>query len=207
MLRWMSCAALAAWAMAVLPWDAAAQPAQSTFRCVGKDGRKYYGQTIPGQCVGQPVEEIDKHGNLIRRIENQSAEDRALKKAAEKKKAEEATAKKEEERRNRALLATYSSEKDIEEARTRALADNQQSMKEIEARIAQIKKRQGELAAEMEFYKKKPAPQKLQNDIKAAQVDLDAQQNLLEVKKKEVESINARYDEDKKRFQALTGHK
>jgi hypothetical protein len=56
----------------------------------------------------------------------------------------------------------------------------------------------------MEFYKKNPAPLKLQNDVKAAQVDLEAQQNLLEIKKKEVESINARYDEDKKRFAALT---
>jgi hypothetical protein len=203
----MCCAALAAGAMALAPSDATAQSAQSTFRCVGKDGKKYYGQTIPGQCIGQPVEEIDKHGNLIRRIENQSAEERALKKAADKKKSEEAAAKKEEDRRNRALLATYSSEKDIEEARARALADNQQSIKEIQGRIEQIKKHQAKLAQEMEFYKKNPAPQKLQSDIKQAQVDLDAQQNLLEVKKKEVESINARYDEDKKRFLALTGKK
>ncbi len=207
MLRTMSCAALAACAMILAPGEAAAQPAQTTFRCVGKDGKKYYGQTIPSQCVGQAVEEIDKHGNMIRRIENQSAEERALKKAADKKKSEEAAAKKEEERRNRALLATYSSEKDIEEARARALADNQQSIKEIEGRIEQIKKRQAQLAQEMEFYKKNPAPPKLQSDVKQAQVDLDSQQNLLEVKKKEVTSINARYDEDKKRFLTLTGKK
>jgi hypothetical protein len=202
----MCCAALAAGAMALATWDAAAQ-AQSTFRCVGKDGKKYYGQTIPGQCIGQPVEEIDKHGNLVRRIENQSAEERAAKKAADKKKSEEAAAKKEEDRRNRALLATYASEKDIEDARARALADNQQSIKDIQGRIEQIKKHQAKLAQEMEFYKKNPAPQKLQSDIKQAQVDLDAQQNLLEVKKKEIESINARYDDDKKRFLALTGKK
>jgi len=207
MLRRMSCATLAACALALLPSQAAAQSAQTTFRCTGKDGKKYYGQTIPGQCIGQPVEEIDKNGNLIRRIENQSAEDRALKKAADKKKSEEAAAKKEEDRRNRALLATYSSEKDIEEARARALTDNQQSIKEIQGRIDQIKKRQAQLAQEMEFYKKNPAPQKLQGDVKQAQTDLDAQQNLLEVKKKEVESINARYDEDKRRFLALTGKK
>lgn len=203
MLRTMS-AVLAGCAMLLAPWQAAAQ---STFRCTGKDGKKYYGQTIPNQCIGQSVEEIDKHGNLLRKIENQSAEDRALKKAAEKKKLEEATAKKEEERRNRALLATYSSEKDIEEARARALADNQQSIKEIQARIEQIRKRQAQLAQEMEFYKKNPAPQKLQSDVKQAQVDFDSQQTLLEVKKKEVESINARYDEDKKRFLTLTGKK
>jgi len=80
-------------------------------------------------------------------------------------------------------------------------------MKETTRRIEDIKKRQAALAGEMEFYKKNPAPAKLQNDVNSAQVDLEAQQNLLEIKKKEVESINARYDEDKKRFAALTGRK
>jgi hypothetical protein len=203
MLRTIS-AALAACTMVLAPWEAAAQ---STFRCVGKDGRKYYGQTIPNPCIGQTVEEINKQGILIRRIENQTAEEREAKKEADRKKREEADAKKEETRRNRALLATYTSEKDIEDARARSLADNEKSIKEIERRIGQIKKRQGELAQEMEFYKKKPAPQKLQNDIKAAQVDLDAQQKLLELKKKEIDSINERYDDDKKRFLLLTGKK
>ena len=202
MYRLTPCALLAG-ALIALPLAAAAQ----SFRCVGKDGKRYYGQTIPDQCVGQTVEQLDKQGMVVRRIENQSAEDRAQKKAAEKKKIEEAAVKKEDERRNRALLATYSSDKDIEDARSRALADNQQAMKETARRIEEIKKRQAALAGEMEFYKKNPAPAKLQNDVKSAQVDLEAQQNLLEIKKKEVESINARYDEDKKRFAALTGKK
>ena len=190
-------------AVIAIPLAAGAQ----SFRCVGKDGKKYYGQTIPNQCVGQTVEQLDQQGIVVRRIENQSAEDKALKKAEDKKKLEEAAAKKEEDRRNRALLATYSSEKDIEEARSRALADNQLALKDTARRIDEIKKRQQQLAGEMEFYKKNPAPPKLQADIKAAQTDLEAQQNLLEVKKKEVDSINARYDEDKKRFAALSGKK
>ena len=197
---------LAPWLACVLIAIPIAASAQS-FRCVGKDGKRYYGQTIPDQCIGQSVEQLDKQGIVVRRIENQSAEDRALKKADEKKKIEEAAAKKEEDRRNRALLATYSSEKDIEDARSRALAENQLAVKETTRRIEEIKKRQAQLAGEMEFYKKNPAPAKLQSDVKSAQVDLEAQQNLLEVKKKEVESINARYDEDKKRFAALTAKK
>ena len=203
-MRWFTpCAALAAGVLIAIPLAVNAQ----SFRCTGKDGKKYYGQTIPDQCVGRPVEQLDKQGVVVRRIENQSAEEKAIKKAEEKKKIEEAAAKKEEDRRNRALLATYSSEKDIEDARARALAENQLAMKDTTRRIEEIRKRQEKLAAEMEFYKKNPAPVKLQNEVKAAQVDLEAQQNLLEVKKKEVESINARYDEDKKRFAALTGKK
>jgi hypothetical protein len=203
MVRFMPCIALAAGALIAIPLAVNAQ----SYRCVGKDGKKYYGQTVPNQCIGQPVEQLDKQGMVVRRIENQSAENKALKKAEEKKKSEEAAIKKEEDRRNRALLATYSSEKDIEEARARSLTDNQLAMKDITRRIEEIKKRQAQLAGEMEFYKKNPAPLKLQNDVKAAQVDFDSQQNLLEVKKKEIDAINARYDEDKKRFAALTGKK
>ena len=129
MHRLTPCAVLAG-ALIAIPLAAEAQ----SFRCVGKDGKRYYGQTIPDQCIGQSVEQLDKHGMVVRRIENQSAEDRALRKAEEKKKIEEAATKKEEDRRNRALLATYSSEKDIEEARARALADNQQAMKAEPAR-------------------------------------------------------------------------
>ena len=202
MHRVTPCAILAG-ALIAIPFAADAQ----SFRCVGKDGKKYYGQTIPDQCVGQSVEQLDKQGMVVRRIENRTAEDKAAKKAEEKKKSEEAAAKKEDDRRNRALLATYSSDKDIEEARARALTENQLAMKDTARRIEEIKKRQAALAGEMEFYKKNPAPAKLQNDVKAAQIDLEAQQNLLEVKKKEVDSINARYDEDKKRFAALTGKK
>jgi hypothetical protein len=49
----------------------------------------------------------------------------------------------------------------------------------------------------------KPPP-KLVEDLRNSEVDLRAQEELLAVKKKEVEMINARYNEDKKRFIELT---
>ena len=27
-----------------------------TYRCTGKDGKKYYGQTLPQACLGRPIE-------------------------------------------------------------------------------------------------------------------------------------------------------
>jgi hypothetical protein len=188
--------------LAALPFAADAQ----SFRCVGKDGKKYYGATIPPQCVGMPIEQLNKQGLVTRRIDAQASEaDLKAKEADEKRKKEEAALAKDESRRNRALLATYTSERDIEEARVRALADNEKAVKEIELRVGNIKKRQSELGKELEFYKgKNQPPAKLQQDIKNSEIDLTAQQGLLEAKKKEVNTINARYDEDKKRFIELT---
>jgi hypothetical protein len=195
-------ALLAAAALAAAPLAAEAQ----SYRCVGKDGKKYYGQTIPRQCIGEPIEELSPQGVVIRRIDPQAtAAERAAKQAEEERRKKEAAAAKEDRRRAQALLATYTSEKDIEQARARALEDNQKQVKEIELRIAALQKRRAELKKETEFFqgKNKP-PAKLEQDIKNAEIDLKAQEGLLAAKKKEVESINARYDEDKKLYVELT---
>ena len=75
---------------------------------------------------------------------------------------------------------------------------------EAEIRIASIRKRQAEHEKELQFYKgKNEPPAKLRDDIKNAADELKAHEQLLELKKREVDSINARYDEDKKRYAAL----
>lgn len=199
--------ALLAAALVLAPLAADAQ--QTTYRCVGKDGKKYYGSTIPPQCVGQPIEQLNAQGAVIRRIEPQATEaQREAKEAEEKKKREQAAAAKDAARRNQALLATYSSEKDIEDARARALADNQKAVKEIEARIEQLQKRRAGYDKEMEFYKgKSKPPANLAEDVQNMEMDLKAQEGLLAAKKKEVDNINAKYDEDKKRYAELTRRK
>lgn len=202
---------LAAAMSALTAFEALAQArSQSlTYRCVGKDGKKYYGQTLPPECLGMPAEILNSRGLVIKRIDAQSdAEARAAKEAERKKKAEEENAQREERRRNRALFATYTSVDDIEKARQRALEENRKAVKQLEDEIGGIKKRQAAHVKEMEFYtgKNKP-PARLEQDIKNTEIDLNAHIGQIEAKKKEVDSINAKYDEDKKRFLELTGGK
>jgi len=198
-----------------------------SFRCTSKDGKKYYGSTVPPQCAGQVIEQLNSQGMVIRRIDPEGDEKaREAKEAEMARKREADAATKEDARRNRALLATYSSEKDIDEARARALAANDKQIQEIQGRIESIRKRRAGYAKEMEFYhdgapkavdakakSSKPAsparaakpPPKLVEDMQNTEVDLKAQEGLLAAKQKEVEAINLKYDEDKKRYQELTG--
>src|SRR5512134_2129431 len=120
-------AVFAAAALMLAPFVAHAQSSeQYTYRCKGTDGKKYYGQTMPQACLGQPVELINKQGLVVKRIDPQGDEKARLAKEAEaEKKREMEAAQKDAMRRNRALLATYTSEKDIEEARSRALREHQ----------------------------------------------------------------------------------
>ena len=191
-----------AFSLLALPFAAEAV----SYRCVGKDGKKYYGQSLPRECLGQPAEVLDTAGRVIKRIDPLASE--AERTAKEKEEAErkkrEAVAK-EEGRRNRALLATYTSAQDVESARARALRDNEGAVKEIEARIAALKKTQAELQKQAAAEDKKAPSPKLESDIKTNEFDLKTQSDALANKKKEVEAINARFDEDKKRYLELTG--
>ena len=172
-------------ALAALPFAAEAQ----SYRCVGTDGKKYYGQNVPPQCAGQPIEQLNAQGLVVKKIDAQATADARAKKEVEDadRKKREAVSK-EEGRRDRALLATYTSDKDIEDARSRALSGNREQVAESEAKIAALKKR---LASPAE------------KNNSSIDIDLKAQEGLLAVKRKEADTINARYDEDKKRFAEL----
>ena len=193
---------------AALALPLAAQ-AQTTYRCTGKDGKKYYGSTIPPQCYGRPVEQINAQGMVVKRIDPEGdAKERAEREANLAKKKEEDVASREETRRNRALLATYTSASDIEDARRRALSDNEKAVRDVESKIEALKKTRAKYDKELEFYADKKSgkaapPAKLAADIKNSEIDLKAQEDLLAAKRREVNVINAKYDEDKKRFAEL----
>lgn len=194
--------AVLAASLALLPFAADAQ----SYRCTGKDGKKYYGSAVPPQCLGQPVEQLNAQGLVVKRFDAAaSSAEREKKQAEDEERKKREVTSKEEGRRNRALLATYTNEKDIEDARARSLKDNEAAVKDIEKRIVGLKKRQDELKKELEFYsgKNKP-PAKLEQDIKSAEFDVKTQEDLLAAKKKEVEKINARFNDDKKRYNELT---
>src|SRR3989304_5073752 len=113
----------------------------------------------PPQCAGQPIELLNSQGVVVKRIDPQAdAEKKQLKEAEDAKKRQEDAALKERLRREKALLASYSSESDIEASRKRALLGNEKAIQEIDARMEGIKKRQAELAKELEFYKGKNKP-------------------------------------------------
>ena len=172
-------------AVAALPFAAEAQ----SYRCVGKDGKKYYDQSVPPQCAGLPVEQLNAQGVVVKKIDPQATADELAKKYAEdaERKKREAVSK-DENRRDRALLATYSSEGDVESARGRALEGNLMQVQELEAKIAALRKRRA-------------SPSENASSVDA---ELKIQEGLLAAKRKEADAINARYGDDRKRYVELT---
>jgi hypothetical protein len=90
----------------------------------------------------------------------------------------------------------------------RALASNREAAAQVETRIAQLKQRQEQLAVQAAKYEDaNEVPEKLQQDVKAVAYDLSLQQQLIESRKREAAEINARYDEEKRKYRQLTGRK
>jgi hypothetical protein len=187
---------------------AAAQ--ERMYKCVDAKGKTYYTQVPPPECLGRDTQELNKSGSLIRKnpavVPLTPAQEQA-REAERKKKIEEEERSKEERRKNLALLNTYSSEKDIDEARARALDEAQAAIEATERSIAGAQKRRQELESEKEFYVKKPIPLKLKTDISNTEIEIKNQTVLLDAKKKEISTINAKYDEDKRRYVELTSGK
>ena len=187
-----------------------------SYRCVTKAGRKYYGSTIPPQCDGELVEALSSQGTVLFRIDPPpTPEQKAAREAEALKNAEADAAKKEaarqaqiQARRDQALLQTYAGESDIERVRQRALADNRAAASQVQATITRLKQRQGELDKEQAKYKNSAEmPAKLLQDVRAVAYDLSLQEQLLATRKKEAAEINARYDEEKRKYRELTGRK
>jgi len=192
--------------LAVAP--AAAQ--ERMYKCVDAKGKVYYTQVPPPECLGRDTQELNKSGTLIRKkpvATPLSPAQEQAREAERRKKIEDEERSREQRRKNLALLNTYSSEKDIEDARTRALTEAQGAIEDTERRIEGAQKRHQELEAEKEFYVKKPMPFKLKQEIANNEIEIKNQIVLLDAKKKEISTINAKYDEDKRRYSELTSGK
>jgi len=193
--------------------DAAIDAQTRSYRCVGADGKKYYGSTRPPQCAGVVIEALSAQGTVLRRIDPPlTAEQRAAKEAelhkeaaAEQARRDAANAAKVQARRDQALLQTYTSERDIESVRQRALEDNRKAAQDVENRIARLKTKQDDLAKQAAAIKggKKPGDT-FEQEVKAVAYDLQLQERLLESRRKEAEAINTKYDEEKRKYLELT---
>jgi hypothetical protein len=181
--------------------------AQKLYKYVDENGRTRYTDRPPIDMTGRASEQLNSQGTVVKR--NSAAltpEEIAAREEEERKKREAAAIAREENRKNRALLATYPSIKDIDDARERALANNTEATRQIKLRIADLDKRREKLKKQAELGEGGDLAASLnKRSLHEVESDLRAQNALLEVKEKEVEAINARYDEDRRRYLQITG--
>lgn len=176
--------------------------------CDDAKGRKVCGDFLPVECHGRAYEERDNRGFVSKSVEAPlSAEQQARRDAEVLRKQEEAKQVTEERRRTLALLATYSSDKDILAARDRALTEIQKNIKQAQQRLDEADKKRKKLESDKEFYKGKPLPDQVKADIRDNAKEIEAQKAAVAAKTKEADEVRARFDDERKRYLELTGKK
>ena len=178
--------------------------AANFYCCNDPAGKQVCGDILPQACIGRPHREVGENGMTIRLIEAPlTAEQRAHRAAEDERHKVEEELRKEQQRKDQALLNTYGNEKDIDVMRKRAEADVYQSVKNAESKIVEIKALRKKFENEAEFYKKKALPPEIQKGFRDTDFEIKAQESVIEAKKKELEIIRIKYDDDLRRYQDL----
>lgn len=176
------------------------------FKWVDDNGTTHYGETIPPEFANKDNVLLNEKGQVTKRNEKITGEERrAQEEAAVKKRVAESAAV-EQRRKDTSLLNTYSNEQEIELARVR-------NLQQIEARTSslQLMKKSAETnlknfqnEAESKSKNGKVIPTSLQQDIDESQDRLEKINKDLAVAQEKSISLNATYAEEKKRYRELT---
>ena len=188
----------------VLGLGGPAMAAGNFYCCVDANGKQVCGDLLPQACYGRAYRELGPNGQTLRNIEAPlTAEQRAARTAEEAQRKVDEAILREKQRKDQALLNTYGSEKDIEFMRMRAQTDVQKSISAAETKIAEIRTQRKVFENEAEFYKKKKLPPEVQKGLRDADYEIKVQEYLIESKKKELDLIRIKYDEDLRRYQEI----
>lgn len=173
--------------------------------CHDDSGKQVCGDILPSVCYGRAYRELGDSGRTSRLVDAPlTVEQRAQRAAEEQRRKEQERVLNEQRRMDQALLNTYASEKDIEIMRSRAERDLTMAIKAAEERIAEIRKQRKKFEDEAEFYRNRQLPAEVAKGLRDADYEIGAQESVIESKKRDQETMRAKYDEDLRRFRELS---
>lgn len=178
--------------------------ADSLYCCTDDRGRKICSDRLPKQCIGKPHTIRDGSGRTTRVEGFVSAREREARDAEERKRREADEAAAERQRQDRALLATYGNVRDIDMAHQRAREDVEAAIAEAERRVEVAQKRRAKYESEAEFYKKKAIPAEIKRGMRDTDNEIKSQSELIELKRKELDGLAARFADERERYLNLT---
>ncbi|KAB2922936.1 MAG: hypothetical protein F9K30_11680 [Dechloromonas sp.] len=169
-------------------------------------GRRICGDSLPLQCRGQAYRILDSGGNVTKEVGPPLTPEQKAEQVAEARRRKQMEEEARELRRkDQALLDTYATPQDIDLAQGKAERDVMLAIRNAEASIEASRIKRQKFEAEAEFYKKKTMPAPLGKELRAIDHEIKVQQELIDVKKRELETIRAKYEADRKRYFELTG--
>ena len=188
-----------------MPLAHAQTASKGTVYCCTDNGHQVCGDVLPPQCFGKSYREMSPQGTVRRTVEAPlSPEQLARREAEERARRAEVARQRAEMRRNQSLLETYSSVADIDSRRDRAIESVELELRQAEARHAQLMKKRTGLLREAEVFQKRAMPPALAASLRESDSELGAQNSIMEAKRRDIEAIRNRFEQDRSRYIALT---
>lgn len=168
-------------------------------KCVDANGKVYYSDKLTPDC--ERSSELSRHGVTVAPKAGAGGASPGTQKPGAAPTARALA----DERRDKALVATYTTEQEIDLARDRNLQMPLQAVKVAETRLGKLDKELEGLRKQAEGFtsKKEPVPAHLGEEIKRKQAAQSALQSELAQKNAQADQIRAKFEADKQRFREL----
>jgi Domain of unknown function (DUF4124) len=205
------------WSKALLPMlllaliagtaDAQSDSKKKTYRWVDKNGQVHYGDSVPAEYAEQDRDVLNRQGLPVGREEGTITPEEAAAKAAADKAARDEQKRK---LRDRVLLQTYQSVKELEVLRDNRLelvdaqlTIQEQSLSNLRAQRVQIERQAARYAPVNQDADALPLPDVLAADLERSASDIVTQEANLVKRREERESIRLTFEADIKRYEEL----
>lgn len=187
--------------------DAQASKEKKLYRWVDKNGQVHYGDSVPAEYAEQDREVLNRQGVAVGREEGTVTPEEAAAIAAAEKAAREERKRK---LRDRVLLQTYQSVRELEVLRdTRLelvdaqLTIQEQSLANLRAQRGQIQRMSARYAPINQDPDAAPLPEELKLDLERSASDIETQEKNLAKRREERESIRQTFETDIRRYKEL----
>ncbi|WP_395790182.1 DUF4124 domain-containing protein [Aquimonas sp.] len=193
----------AALVLAVLAAPAAAQ---KLYRWVDADGKVQYTDALPPEAVNQQRSELNSAGMAVREVDRaMTPEERAVADAAAAEEARLAEIQAEQDKMDAVLMGSYATEADLQRAYAERFDLLDQTLEAADVGIRSQEKSLSDLVAHAASLERggKPVPATVQSSINAARRQVEEQNEYLQKRRLERETLQAEYDEILARYRAL----
>lgn len=192
-----------AWAQQQKPRKPAGKPGAGVtmHKCIDADGKVYYSDQLTPDC--ERSSQLNRQGITV----TPKPAPGTAAQGAQKPGAAPTAQSLAEERRDKALVATYTTEQEIELARDRNLQAPIQAVKVTETRLGKLDKELAGLQKQSDGFtsQNKPVPAHLTEEINRKRSAQSALQTELAQKTAQANQIRERFEADKLRFRELKG--
>ena len=182
------------------------------YKCVDEKGLTHFGDAPPEACIRVKTYELNKSGAIVRTIEpaGSAAEQKAGRAEREQKRDTDRAAT-EAKRRDRALLDSYTSDREIDAARDRNVEMLKGRLASAVLRMKPMEQREKELERAVESYKaRKPGmagevPPQLRADLERVANEKSSLAATIGRYETDLEQTRTQFEADRKRWIELHG--